>query len=121
MKEFSVGKKSYDRQKAAAYAVYMMAGSYFKSCRDARGKFPAMRLHYAEMGREWQYRTEEKCLAAMERNGERFLGRLEGLRCEATCERQGNDLIVKFATGGFEEVWFRIFPQGGIRSELVLV
>lgn len=54
MRTFNSSEKSYSKQRAMAYVVYMMAGSYFSSS-SAAGRIPNLYLQYAEMPREKQY------------------------------------------------------------------
>lgn len=109
MKSF-IGK-GYDRQRAAAYAVYMMAGSYFGG-RNTADRFKNMYLHYAEMPREKQYDCESRVIAAMEELNKVFLRRISNLRCEVTCRICGTVLFMEFRTGGFEWLLCEVKKNG---------
>ena len=51
MKTFNSIEKNYHKQRALAYIVYMMAGSYFSLSSSAFSPLN-LYLHYAEMPRE---------------------------------------------------------------------
>ena len=66
---YSNCEKKYDRQLAAAYAVYMMAGSAFKKC-ICRNPLEEghLCLHYREMPDLWRKATSV-CITGRCRNG----------------------------------------------------
>ena len=101
MKSLYSSKKSYSKQLATAYAVYMMAGSYFSSS-GAAGRIPNLYLHYAEMPREKQYQCESRVISSMEALGKGFLQKIASLRCDVRCRICGDDILMEFSTGGFE-------------------
>lgn len=107
MKIFSSNRKSYSKQCAMAYIVYMMAGSYFSSCGGAC-RIPNLYLHYAEMPREKQYQCESSVISTMEALGKSFLQKIADLRCDVRCRSCGDDIVLEFQTGGFEGLQCRI-------------
>ena len=64
---YSNCEKKYDRQLAAAFAVYMMAGSAFKKC-ICRNPLEEghLCLHYREMPERLQLEVENAVLAGVE-------------------------------------------------------
>lgn len=111
MKTFGSTGKSYNRQKAMAYVIYMMAGSYFASG-VSNNRFRNLYLHYAEMPREKQYQSEQRVIASVEKFGKDFLQKISPLRCEAVCRRSEDELLMEFRTGGFEGLSFKIEQNG---------
>lgn len=111
MKTFSSAEKKYDRQRATAYIVYMMAGSYFHS-RKADRSFKNFYLHYAEMPLEKQYRCEDRVIRSMEALDPQFLRNIASLCFHAACRNDGEDLLMEFSTGGFESLRCRIRKNG---------
>ena len=109
--KFISTEKHYNRQYAACYAVYMMAGSYFAAGKGTAA-FRKMYLHYAEMPRQKQYQSEEKVIRAMNRLDTDFLKKISDLRCEISCKCIGDDMHMKFRTGGFEGLSCVICPDG---------
>ena len=107
MKSFNNSEKSYSKQHATAYIVYMMAGSYFSSS-DASCRIPKLYLHYAEMPREKQYQCESRVISSMEALGKGFLRKIANLRCDVRCRPCGDDILLEFCTGGFESLQCRI-------------
>lgn len=114
MKKFSSAEKGYNRQRATAYIVYMMAGSYFHSQGDTKG-FRNLYLHYAEMPREKQYECESRVIGSMERLNTGFLRRISTLRYEVVCKVRGEELLMEFHTGGFEGLLCRIQKNGSFQ------
>lgn len=111
MKTFNSSEKGYNRQRATAYIVYMMAGSYFSSSGVTR-KFPNLYLHYAEMPREKQYQCESRVISSVEALGEGFLQKIAVLRCDVRFRACSGDILIEFLTGGFEGLQCRIAPNG---------
>lgn len=111
MKTFNNAEKKYNRQRATAYIVYMMAGSYFHS-QKATGSFKNFYLHYAEMPREKQYGCEARVIQSMEALDHNFLRKISSLRFHAVCRIDGEDLLMEFSTGGFESLRCRIRKNG---------
>ena len=112
---YSNCEKKYDRQLAAAYAVYMMAGSAFKKC-ICRNPLEEghLCLHYREMPERLQLEAENAVLAGVEALGERRLAAMSELFCEAVFCRQGGKYRVCFLTGGFEDLKIDIDGKGKI-------
>ena len=110
MKTFNSSEKGYNKQRATAYVVYMMAGSYFSSSGVTR-KFPNLYLHYAEMPRDQQYRCESHVISGMEALGKGFLQKIATLRCDVRCKFCGDDIFMEFYTGGFEGLQCRILKN----------
>ena len=111
MKNFNSSEKGYNKQRATAYIVYMMAGSYFSS-HGAPRKFPGLYLHYAEMPREKQYQCESRVISSMGALDEDFLQKIAALRCDVRCKSCGDDLFMDFHTGGFESLQCHIQKNG---------
>ena len=111
MKTFTSTERNYNRQYAAAYVVYMMAGSCFARCRSLR-VFCNWYLHYAEMPRQQQYQCESQVIRATERMTCCFLEKIAALHCEVSCRHEGDDLCLDFCTGGFEGLHCLIHPDG---------
>ena len=107
MKTFNSIEKSYRKQHALAYIVYMMAGSYF-SLSNSTHRPLNLYLHYAEMPREKQYQYESRVISSMEALGKEFLHSFATLRCNVRCRRSGDDILLEFCTGGFEGLQCRI-------------
>lgn len=106
MKNFNSIEKSYRKQHAIAYIVYMMAGSYFSSNGTTR-KISNMYLHYAEMPRGKQIQYESRVISAMEALGKGFLQKIAALRCDVCCRFCGDEIFLEFYTG-FEGLQCRI-------------
>lgn len=106
--------KNYGRQKAVAYIIYMMAGSYFASGTSNSG-FRNLYLSYAEMPKEKQYASERRVIDSVEKLGAEFLQKISVLRCKAVCRRLGEELLMEFHTGGFGGLSFRIERNGSFR------
>ncbi len=72
---YSNCEKKYDRQLAAAFAVYMMAGSAFKKC-ICRNPLEEghLCLHYREMPERLQLEAENAVLAGVKALGEEAPG-----------------------------------------------
>ena len=77
MKTFNSIEKSYHKQRALAYIVYMMAGSYFSLSSSAFSPLN-LYLHYAEMPREKQYQYESRVISSLEALGKDFLQNIAG-------------------------------------------
>ncbi|NBH71946.1 hypothetical protein D3Z51_07910 [Clostridiaceae bacterium] len=107
MKTFNSSEKSYRKQRALAYIVYMMAGSYF-SLGSSNRRPSNLYLHYAEMPREKQYQYESRVISSMEALGKEFLQSIATLRCNVRCKFCGDDILLEFCTGGFEGLQCRI-------------
>ena len=107
MKTFNSIEKSYRKQRALAYIVYMMAGSYF-SLSNSTFNPSNLYLHYAEMPREKQYQYESRVISSMEALGKEFLKNIATLRCNVRCKLCGDDILLEFGTGGFEGLRCRI-------------
>ena len=107
MKTFNSSEKSYRKQRALAYIVYMMAGSYF-SLGSSNRRPSNLYLHYAEMPREKQYQYESRVISSMEALGKEFLQNIATLRCNVRCRLCGDDILLDFCTGGFEGLQCRI-------------
>lgn len=106
--------KSYGRQNAVAYIIYMMAGSYFASG-TSNGRFRNLYLNYVEMPKEKQYESERRVIDSVEKLGEEFLQKISDLRCRVVCRRSGEELLMEFYTGGFGGLSFRIEKNGDFR------
>lgn len=114
MKSFGSVEKGYNKQRATAYIVYMMAGSYFNP-QGSSDRFKNLYLHYAEMPREKQYDCESRVIDSMEMLGEDFLQRISLLRYEVVLKTCGEELLLEFRTGGFEGITCRIKRNGAFQ------
>ena len=116
MKTFASKEKGYNRQLATAYIAGMMIGSYFyKSTYCSVLEEKHLYLHYAEMPRAKQYDQEEAVLRHMAQLGQDFLKRLQDLKCQIRCWRQGEKYLLEFDTGGFESLHCTVDKQGSCR------
>lgn len=114
MKTFNSTEKSYSRQRAMAYIVYMMAGSYFHSAKTA-DRFKNLYLHYAEMPQKKQYECESRVIHSIENLEPGFLEKISTLRCEPVCRACGDELLIEFRTGGFESLSCTIRKNGSFQ------
>lgn len=114
MKTFNSTEKSYSRQRAMAYIVYMMAGSYFHSAKTA-DRFKNLYLHYAEMPQKKQYECESRVIHSIENLEPSFLEKISTLRCEPVCKTCGDKLLIEFRTGGFESLICTIRKNGSFQ------
>lgn len=105
--------KTFSKQFAVSYVVYMMGGSYFHST-ECRNPLEEKRLflHYAEMKREKQIEEECKVIEALEELNKEFLESLGTLKSEVHFRRSGNYYVVDFQTGGFESMSCFIGEKG---------
>lgn len=97
--------KTFSKQFAVSYVVYMMGGSYFYST-ECRNPLEEKRLflHYAEMKKQTQIEEECKVIQALEKLNKEFLETLGTLKSEVHFRRSGNYYVVDFQTGGFESL-----------------
>ncbi len=101
MKTFYKAPK-YDGQLATAHALLMACGSLFKDCECSPHKERNTYLHYAEM-QDWQKDDLEREIAKrLDWIRPGFLKKLGGLKCQVLFGWEGERLIVRFDTGGFE-------------------
>ena len=89
MKTFANQEKSYRTQLAVGYVVYMMGGSYFKSC-DCKNRMEEKHLflHYAEMPNQKQMDLETKIVRIMDKLDKEFLEQIQKLRCEVRFKQE---------------------------------
>ena len=111
---FNSTEKNYNKQRAMAYIVYMMGGSYFNSSK-MDDRFKNLYLHYAEMPQKRQYECESRVISSIERMGWNFLKKISELRCEITCRACGDELLMEFCTGGFEGLRCIIYQNGSFQ------
>lgn len=121
---FGSAENNYNKQLAAAYITYMMAGSRFKKCVFHNPmEEEHLRLHYRAMKQSAQQDLEERINDAVEEvlpegagfeeideeNTEAEEGRLEEvtenpneeLYCEVRTSHQKGSYVMRFLTGGF--------------------
>ncbi len=97
--------KSYNKQFAVCYIIYMMGGSFFHKCTFGSAyEEERLYLHYVEMPKQKQYECEERVLRAVSRMDKEFLRAIQGLNCQVKCSFQGDDCKIEFLTGGFESM-----------------
>ena len=108
--------KTFSKQFAVSYVVYMMGGSYFHST-ECRNPLEEKRLflHYAEMKKQTQIEEECKVIQTLEKLNKEFLEALGKLKSEVHFGRNGNFYVVDFQTGGFESLSCQIGVNGEIR------
>lgn len=108
--------KSFNRQFASGYAAYMMVGSLFRSCRcGSHLEAQHLSLYYREMPQKQQLQAEDAILSLIWKMDPSFLQTIEGLRCEAIFGREQDDYVIRFYTGGFEEIIVSISAEGHFR------
>lgn len=108
--------KSVNRQFASGYAAYMMVGSLFRSCRcGSHLEVQHLYLYYREMPQKQQFQAEDVILSLIRKMDPSFLQTIEGLRCEAIFGREQDDYVIRFYTGGFEEIIVSISAGGHFR------
>lgn len=112
-------KYGYSKQKAMAYAVYMMTGSAFEKVKVNEVAVSSFKLHYAELGPEQKYEYEEEAENQTIGLGKHFLENISRLRCKMHIEKSGKDLLLTFSTEGFEEIICKIDEKGGLETRAV--
>ncbi len=116
---YAGSEKHYDRQLAAAYIVYMMAGDLFDQCHFAsRYMENRLFLHYCEMPEKKQEDLESVVLSILRMAGPSFLSSLAELRSEVSFHYCENDLILRFVTG-FEEIEAVIDRSGHVELRFI--
>ena len=121
---FGSAENNYNKQLAAAYITYMMAGSRFKKCVFHNPmEEEHLRLHYRAMKQSAQQDLEERINEAVEEvlpegpgfrdqepdeemaeeapQEERSENPNEGLYCEVRTSHQKGAYVMRFLTGGF--------------------
>jgi hypothetical protein len=122
MKSFSSIEKGYNRQFAAAYAAYMIVGSYFYKCEAANSyEEKHLYLHYVEMPMGKQIDCEKRIddlMQNIEYNDPGFIESIASLKCVTAFYKDGEDFIVDFRTGGFESL--QVLVDAGGRCTIAL-
>ena len=105
-------EKQDNRQQQVAYALYMIGSSYFhKSVCSNRRLETILHLYYQDMPMKKQEELEEKLIVAVETELKEILPVLEGMNCQASIRRCGNDYRLLFETG-FETVSMVVDKKG---------
>ena len=117
----SVNYSAYSKQKAMAYAAYMITGSAFKKVETNLAAVSSFKLHYCEMKPEMQYEYEEEADGLTSALGRLFLDNISGMKCKMHIRKEGEDLILIFSTEGFEEVICKIDKKGQLDIRAVPV
>ena len=112
---YSNCEKKYDRQLAAAFAVYMMAGSAFKKCicRNPLEEGTPLSALPGDAGAAPAGGGKHSA-GRVEALGERRLAAMGELFCEAVFCRRDGKYRVCFLTGGFEDLKIDIDGKGKI-------
>lgn len=107
--------RTFSKQYAVSYIVYMIGGSYFHKC-ECRNKLEERRLflHYTEMKQQNQIDEERKVIKSLEKLNKELLEKLGTLKCEAHFCQEGNNYFIDFQTGGFESLKCRIGMNGEV-------
>lgn len=113
MNSFSNSEKSFNKQLAVTYIVFMMAGSYFYKCNHP-SQFKRMYLHYAEMPQQKQYMAEEQVISVIEKFDDAILNRMSELCCEVRCWQEDEKYMVEFDTCGFGRLEAEILQNGKV-------
>ncbi len=113
MKTFTSKEVKNNKQSAASYVVYMIVGSYFKDC-ICKNVFEEKRmyLNYAELSAPKQIEMEDKMICQMEKLDKSFLKAIEDMKCKVSFIKQGEEMIVKFETGGFGALEYKVNVKG---------
>ena len=97
-------KKSDGNQITTAYAVYIIAGSFFKQCIPVSPiKTRNLFLHYCELRDKQQTYLEKKVEKAFTRSFSDLLPVLQLMRCEVYFHSENDNIVVSFYTG-FENI-----------------
>ncbi len=109
MRTFTNTKNKSNKQLAAAYAVYMIVGSYFKNC-ICQSQFEEKRmyLNYAEISVAKQNDLEERVISQLERLDKTFLETIQNLKCKVSFLQKDKEMFLAFQTGGFEFLEYKI-------------
>ena len=104
MKNISYGsaESNYNKQLAGAYIIYMMFGSYFRSCRMRNTLEEGhLKAHYTSMKQGAQYDKEQELdeLSAQVLSEVPAGIRVDRLNCEVRCARVKGMYYVYFVTG----------------------
>lgn len=95
---YGYAERHYNKQLAAAYATYMIVGSYYKSC-SFMNKLEEehLKMHYCAMKTKDQYRIESIIDRAAEKE---FAGKgVEKLSCRVYSCMDGDTYYMKFIAG----------------------
>ena len=107
-----------ETQMATAYIVYMMVGSFFKSCRlQSPIRMNSLRVHYAEMRVNSQLSVERRIERDFEEKYASFLDLFEESQCMVLFEEKGDQICVTFDTG-FERLDVMVDKDGQVDFEL---
>lgn len=100
MKNAVMNNKRYSIQLAKVYIIYMMLGSYFKSCQCINPcEAGHLYLHYQEMPVQKQFRQEEQILRIANEIHPEFRRRIDELKCAVRFFQSEGDYYVYFSTG----------------------
>lgn len=111
----------YEKQLAAAYATYMMCGSYFHKtfCKN-KIEEEHLRLHYLESPAAKTERLEEHFIHLMEDLPKEFLRTIAEMNCEVWFRKTKDGLFqIRFETG-FEKLIINIDETGKSGMEVPL-
>ena len=93
-----------ETQLATAYIVYMMLGSYFKSCKAQSAlKVNSLYVHYTEMRVNTQLSAERRVERDFTEQFAEYLPLFEDSVCEVSIYDSGDNLCIRFDTG-FEKL-----------------
>lgn len=118
MKTEYAKKNREDRQKAVAYMLYMLAGSYFNRCKCQSGTMEKyLLLHYLEMPRGRQLKDEERILKVIDK----VIGSKESLYEELNSEviiRKIKDCYLLWFRTWVDDIYIAVKPDGRFRIRL---
>ena len=93
-----------ETQLATAYIIYMMLGSYFKSCKaQSTLKVNSLYVHYTEMRVNTQLSAERRIERDFTEQFAEYLPLFEDSICEVSVYDSGDNLCLRFDTG-FEKL-----------------
>ena len=107
-----------ENQLAAAYIVYMMVGSFFKSCKlQSPIRMNSLRVHYAEMRVNSQLSVERRVEKDFEERFASYLDLFAESQCLVSIRDSGDVICLTFDTG-FEQLKATIDREGQYDFEL---
>jgi len=87
-------------QLATAYIIYMMVGSFFKSCHvQSELRINSLYVHYSEMRINSQLSVERRVEWDFSEHFSEYLPIFSESRCEASVHEDGDKLCIEFNTG----------------------
>jgi len=107
-----------ESQLATAYIIYMMVGSFFKSCHpQSEIRMDSLFVHYSEMRVNSQYSIERRVEWEFTDKFADYLDVFAESLCEASVREEGGQLIIEFNTG-LEKVTASVDNEGQFTFEM---